>query len=300
VTYTGLSVELVDHVLTVTIDRPEARNAFDTLTMNEMTHVFTRADLDDEVRVVVVTGRGNIFSAGGDLSTGDATFNAVAMGRASDADDHVETAGPVTMSIFRNRKPSIAAINGHAVGFGLTLTLPMDIRITCPDAKLAMSFVRRGIVPDACATWYLPRLVGLSRALDWACSGRTFLGTEAKEAGLVSALHPAEDVLPAAMEMAREYADWASPVAVAVTRQLVLRMAGAEHPLDAYPLEAAAIFELGTSADCLEGIHAFKEKRRPQFTGRVSQDLPRVYPWWSRDEGLNDGVLGPAVPFSTS
>jgi enoyl-CoA hydratase/carnithine racemase len=294
--YRSLSWDLGDDgILVVTIDRAERLNALDTAGMSELTHVFTRADRDDAVRAVIVTGAGRAFCAGGDLSPRGATFDAVAEGRATSQEDHVETGGPLAMSVFTNRKPFIAALNGAAVGIGLTMILPMDIRLAVPGAKLAMSFVRRGIVPDACATWFLPRLVGLSTALDWAASGRTFSSEEALSAGLIDELCAPEDLLERARERAREYLQ-AAPVAVALTRQMVLRMSGAEHPLDAYVVEAPAIFELGRSADAKEGVAAFLEKRTPHFPGRVSTDLPAVYPWWSRDEMLAD--LGEPRPFT--
>ncbi|HEY1968631.1 MAG TPA: enoyl-CoA hydratase-related protein [Pseudonocardia sp.] len=283
-----------DGVLTVTINRPDRLNALDTSAMNELTHVFTRADRDDAVRVVIVTGAGRAFCAGGDLSAGPGTFDAVARGRADSAADHVETGGPLAMSVFTNRKPFIAAINGPAVGIGLTMTLPMDLRIAVPGAKLALPFTRRGIVPDACASWFLPRLVGLSAALDWAGTGRTFRAEEAVRAGLVAELVAPERLLARARERAEEYLR-AAPVAVAVTRQMVLRMASAEHPLDAYAVEAPAIFELGRSADAREGVAAFLAKREPKFPLRVSSDLPAGYPWWSRAEALADP--GPIEPF---
>jgi enoyl-CoA hydratase/carnithine racemase len=286
--YRALAWELdSDGVLTVTINRPEKLNALDTAGMNELTHVFTRADRDDRVRVVVVTGAGRAFCAGGDLSGGSSTFDAAEHGRGTSAEDHLETGGPLAMSVFTNRKPFVAALNGAAVGVGLTLTLPMDVRIAVPGAKLALSFVRRGIVPDACATWFLPRLVGLPKALDWAASGRTFRSEEAREAGLISEIVPPEDLLGRARAIAREYLE-AAPVAVAMTRQLVLRMSAAEHPLDAYAVEAPTIFELGRSADAHEGVAAFLDKRRPDFPGRVGTDLPRAYPWWTRPEQLAD------------
>lgn len=283
-----------DGILTVTIDRPEKLNAVDTAAMNELTHVFTRADRDDRVRVVIVTGAGRAFCAGGDLSSGTSTFDAVAEGRASGSGDHVETGGPLAMSLFRSRKPFIAALNGAAVGVGLTMILPMDVRIAVPGAKLAMSFVRRGIVPDACATWFLPRLVGLSTALDWAGTGRTFTTDEGSRAGLIDELVPAGQLLDRARERAREYLS-AAPVAVAMTRQMVLRMVAAEHPLDAYAVESPAIFELGRSEDAKEGVAAFLDKRPPRFPGRVSTDMPGAYPWWSRPEQLADP--GPLEPF---
>jgi enoyl-CoA hydratase/carnithine racemase len=293
--YRAITWELdSDGLLTVTINRPEKLNALDTAAMNELTHVFTRADRDDRVRVVIVTGAGRAFCAGGDLSAGTGTFDAVAAGRASDAANHVETGGPLAMSVFTNRKPFVAALNGAAVGVGLTLTLPMDTRIAVPGAKLALSFVRRGIVPDACASWFLPRLVGLPTALDWAGTGRTFRTEEGHAAGLIDELVSPDGLLGRARARAREYLE-AAPVAVAVTRQLVLRMAAAEHPLDAYAAEAPAIFELGRSADAREGVAAFLGKRRPAFPGRVSTDLPSHYPWWSRPETLADP--GPIEPF---
>lgn len=296
--YRALRWELdADGILTVTLHRPDKLNALDTAAMNELTHVFTRADRDDRVRVVIVTGAGRAFCAGGDLSGGSGTFDAAAHGRGSAAADHVETGGPLAMSVFTNRKPFVAALNGAAVGVGLTLTLPMDTRIAVPGAKLALSFVRRGIVPDACASWFLPRLVGLSKALDWAGTGRTFRTEEAFAAGLVDELVPAEELLGRARVRAREYLH-AAPVAVAMTRQLVLRMAAAEHPLDAYAVEAPAIFELGRSADAREGVAAFLDKRAPAFPGRVSTDLPGPYPWWTRPEQLADP--GPIEPFEVS
>ncbi|MBA3743130.1 enoyl-CoA hydratase-related protein [Sporichthya sp.] len=291
--YAGLDWKLDDGILTVTIDRPECLNAIDTRTMNELTHVFARAHRDDAVRVVIVTGRGRAFCAGGDLRPGEATFDAVDQGRADSAADHVETGGPLAMSVFTNHKPFIAAINGPAVGIGLTLTLPMDLRIAVPGAKLAMSFVRRGIVPDACATWFLPRLVGAGTALDWAVSGRTFRSEEAHRAGLVDELCPAEELLERANERAREYLA-AAPVAIAATRALVWRMAGAPHPLDAYAVEAPMIFELGARSDAREGVRAFLDKRPPRFTQRVSADMPSNYPWWDRAEALRpEGSLPP-------
>jgi enoyl-CoA hydratase/carnithine racemase len=298
VVYQGISWELQSNVLIVTIERPERRNAIDTATMNELTHVFTCADRDDQVRAVVVTGRGPYFCAGGDLGPGEATFDAIALGRGKSYEDHVETGGPLAMSVFRSRKPFIAAINGAAVGIGITMTLPMDIRIATPDAKIAFAFVRRGIVPDACASWFLPRIVGLGYALEWIGGGGIIRAEQARDAGLVRSLHAPEEIVSAAIALAHEMVDRTAPVAGAVARQMVLRMAGAAHPLDAYAVESRAIFELGRSADAKEGVRAFLEKRHAQFARKVSTDMPRVYPWWPQQEGLNEGVGGPVEPFS--
>jgi enoyl-CoA hydratase/carnithine racemase len=296
--YQGISWQLQSNVLTVTIERPEKRNAIDTATMNELTHVFTRADRDDQVRAVVVTGRGAYFCAGGDLSPGEATFDPIALERCKSYEDHVETGGPLAMSVFRSRKPFIAAINGAAVGVGITMTLPMDIRISTPGTKLAFAFVRRGIVPDACASWFLPRIVGLGRALEWIGGGAIIRAEQALEAGLVRSLHAPEDILQAAISLAHEMVDHTAPVAGAVARQMVLRMSGAAHPLDAYAVESRAIFELGRSSDAREGVRAFLDKRNARFERKVSTDMPRVYPWWSQQEGLNEGVGGPIEPFA--
>jgi enoyl-CoA hydratase/carnithine racemase len=298
VDYKGISWKLTDHILVVTIDREEHRNAIDTATMNELTNIFTRADLDDDVRAVVVTGRGKYFCAGGDLAPGEKTFDAVALGRATTIHDHVETGGPLGMSVFRNRKPFIAAINGAAVGIGITMTLPMDVRLATPGCKMAFTFVRRGIVPDACASWFLPRIVGLSNALDLACSGRTFRSEEALTAGLIHKICPPDMIVAEATRIAREIVDNAAPVAVATTRQMIMRMAGAAHPLDAFAIESKAIFELGRSPDAREGVRAFLDKRPPHFALKVSENMPSCVPWWSSDEAINDGVGGPATSFA--
>jgi enoyl-CoA hydratase/carnithine racemase len=297
VDYKGIDWTLNEGVLLVSICREGRRNAIDTATMNELTNVFTRADLDEEVRAVVVTGRGKYFCAGGDLGPGEATFDAVALGRATTHQDHVETGGPLAMSVFRSRKPIIAAINGPAVGIGITMTLPMDVRLATPGCKMAFPFVRRGIVPDACAAWFLPRIVGLSDALDWACSGRTFLAEEALEAGLIKRICPAETILADAMQMARDIVLNAAPVAVAITRQMFLRMAGAAHPLDAFKIESPAIFELWRSPDAREGVRAFLDKRPAHFELTVSKNMPAWVPWWSEEEGINRNVGGPATAF---
>jgi enoyl-CoA hydratase/carnithine racemase len=297
VDYCGIDWTLSDRILLVSICREARRNAIDTATMNELTNVFTRADLDDEVRAVVVTGRGKYFCAGGDLAPGEATFDAVALGRATAENEHVETGGPLAMSVFRSRKPIIAAINGAAVGIGITMTLPMDVRLATPGCKIAFPFVRRGIVPDACAAWFLPRIVGLGTALDWACSGRTFMAEEALEAGLVTRISPPETIVSDAIEMARDIVANTAPVAVATTRQLFVRMAGAAHPLEAFNIESPAIFELGRSPDAREGIRAFLDKRSPRFSLKVSADMPSCVPWWPEEEAINRNIGGPATVF---
>ncbi len=276
----GIDYTAVDGIAAVTINRPERRNAIDTAAMLELAKAIRRADADDDVRVVVVTGAGADFCAGGDLAPGARTFDALDQGRATSIDDHRETGGYIAEALWDCRKISIAAINGPAVGIGLTLTLPMDIRLASNTARLGAVFVRRGIVPDACAAWFLPRLVGMSRAIEWACSGRLFSATEAREAGLVRSIHEPDELLPAAYELARDIAEHTSPVAVALTRQMLLRTSSAPTPGEAHRVGSWALYEMGRSPDAAEGVSAFLEKRAAKFEMRVSTDMPSFYPWW--------------------
>ena len=276
----AIDYKVVDGIATVTINRPERRNAIDTAAMLELAEAIRRADADDDVRVVVVTGAGDNFCAGGDLAAGTRTFDAVDQGRATSIEDHRETGGYIAEALWDCRKISIAAINGPAVGIGFTLTLPMDIRLASTSARLGAVFVRRGIVPDACAAWFLPRLVGLSRAIEWACSGRLFPAEEALSAGLVRSLHEPGELLPAAYALARDIAENTSPVAVALTRQMLLRTSGAATPGEAHRIGSWALYEMGRSPDAAEGVSAFLEKRPAKFGMRVSRDMPSFYPWW--------------------
>lgn len=268
---------IADHMLTITLNRPEQMNAFTTQMMRELVDALDSADMNDEVRAVIVTGRGRAFCAGGDLSTGPSTFDNVAQGRATSIDDNRDSGGTLALRIYNCKKPVIAALNGAAVGVGLTMTLPMDMRLAVKGAKLGLPFVRRGIVPDACAAWFLPRIVGVSTAVEWACNGRIFLAEEALAAGLVRALYAPEDLLPAARSIAREIAAHTSPVAVALTRRMFWEMAGAPDPETAHIIESKANFVLGQSPEAREGVMAFLEKRPPQFPLRVSTDVPEVF-----------------------
>jgi enoyl-CoA hydratase/carnithine racemase len=243
----------------------------------ELVEAFDRADADDEVRVVVVTGAGRAFCAGADLEAGGATFDR--------SDREVEEGsvprdggGVLALRIFESKKPVIGAINGAAVGVGLTMTLPMDVRLVAEGAKLGFVFARRGIVPEACSSWFLPRLVGISKAMEWTAGGRIFLADEALDAGLVHSVHPSGELLGAAHGLAREIADHTAPVSVALTRQLMWRGLGAAHPMEAHRAESRAIFERGRSADAHEGVTAFLEKRDATFSDRVSDALPDVFP----------------------
>jgi len=232
------------------------------------------------VRVVIVTGAGRAFCAGADLGGGGKTF-AGGPGRSERPEDHRDGGGLVTLRIFEMKKPVIAAINGPAVGFGATLTLAMDIRLASSAAKIGFVFARRGVVPEACSTWFLPRLVGIAQAAEWAYSGRVFSAEEARDGGLVSRVVAPHALLPAARDIAREIADNTSAVSVALIRQMMWRMLGAEHPRQAHHLDSLGMWHTGRSADAQEGVTSFLDKRPPHFTGRPSKDMPPFYPWWS-------------------
>jgi len=229
------------------------------------------------VRAVIVTGAGRAFCAGADLGAGGKTFDRAE--RVS-ADEHRDGGGRVTLRIFDLKKPVIAAINGAAVGFGITLTLPMDVRIASTAARIGFVFARRGVVPEACSTWFLPRLVGISQAAEWAMTGRVFSAEEARAGGLVSRVVAPEALLPTARELAREIADNTSAVSVALIRQMLWKLLGADHPREAHRLDSLGMFWTGRSADAREGIEAFIAKRPARFTLRPSADMPPFFPWW--------------------
>jgi enoyl-CoA hydratase/carnithine racemase len=275
-----LLYDVADGVATLTLNRPERLNAVNTTSIRELVAAFDAADGDDAVRAVIVTGAGRAFCAGADLGGGGATF-AGGPGRSERPEDHRDGGGLVTLRIFELKKPVIAAINGPAVGFGVTLTLAMDIRLASSTAKLGFVFARRGVVPEACSTWFLPRLVGIAQAAEWAYTGRVFSAEEARAGGLVSRVMAPDALLPAARALAREIADNTSAVSVALIRQMLWRMLGAEHPVDAHRLDSLGMWYTGRSADAHEGVTSFLEKRPPRFTGRPSKDMPPFYPWWS-------------------
>ena len=271
--------EVQDRVATVTLYRPDKLNAFTRRMRDELIDAFGRADADDGVRAVIVTGAGRAFCAGADLSGGGATFDYARRDHAGQ-DDHRDGGGRVSLSIFALKKPVIAAINGAAVGVGATMTLPMDIRIASSAAKFGFVFARRGIVPEACSSWFLPKVVGISRAAEWVYTGRVFGADEALAGGLVSRVVAPEELMPSALALAREIADNTSAVAVALARQMLWRMAGADHPMEAHKVDSRGIFAMGASPDVKEGIAAFMEKRAPNFSMKPSSDMPSFYPWW--------------------
>lgn len=292
-------LEISHGIATLTLNRPDKLNAFTGRMMHEIISAFDETDARDDVKVVIVTGAGRAFCAGADLSAGAKTFDYDARdddtssraGQASPvrADGTVDYShegvrdggGRVTLRIFESLKPVIGAINGPAVGIGVTMQLPMDIRIASDAAKFGFVFARRGIVPEACSSWFLPRLVGISRAMEWCATGRVFGAEEALEGGLVRQVVSPEQLMPTAIALAREIADNTAPVSVALTRQMLWRMLGADHPMEAHKLDSRAIYARGRQGDAKEGVVSFLEKRAANYPDKVSANMPDFYPWWA-------------------
>jgi enoyl-CoA hydratase/carnithine racemase len=282
VTYEQITAEAADGVLTITLNRPDRLNAWTPLMGQELIAAFDAADADDAVRTIIVTGAGRGFCAGADLQGGGATFSQ----REPQAGDSIprDGGGQFTLRVFDCTKPVIAAINGPAVGVGATMTLPMDIRLAADGARIGFVFARRGIVPEACSSWFLPRLVGISRAMEWVATGRVFSAQEAVEGGLVRSVHPQDELLDAARALAAEIAENTAPVSVALARRMMWRMLGAEHPMLAHRADSRGMFSRGRSADAAEGITSFLEKRPARFPDNVSDGLPDIMPGWAAPE----------------
>jgi enoyl-CoA hydratase/carnithine racemase len=276
-----LTIENRDGVAIVTLNRPDKMNTFNYVMMLDLINVFDVTDNDDAIKSVIVTGAGKAFCAGADLGSGGDTFSK----KSTDAANEIiingirrDGGGRVALRIYRSLKPVIAAVNGAAVGVGVTMQLPMDFRMASTKAKFGFVFARRGITPEACSSWFLPRLVGIPTALDWVYSGRVFEAQEAKDKGLVQSLHEPDDLLPAAIEHARKLTEASAPVSMAVARQLIWRMAGAQHPMDAHLLDSRSLQSRGKAEDVKEGIGAFLEKRTAHFPNKVSSDVPDIFP----------------------
>lgn len=278
--YETLLTNLEDGILTLTLNRPDKLNAFTETMMNDYLEVLDEVDANDDIRVVIVTGAGRGFCAGADLSAGGSTFDSGGGADGSPQPVPRDGGGRVTLRLFECKKPLIAAINGPAVGVGITQTLPMDIRLASDQAKMGFVFSRRGLVPEACSSWFLPRIVGISKAMEWVATGRVFPAAEAHAAGLVSELLPADDLLPRARALATEIAENTSPVSVALSRQMLWKMLGADHPMEAHRIDSRGIHFMGSSPDAREGVQSFLEKRPPAFEMKVSKDLPDYFPWW--------------------
>lgn len=280
--YTQIEYEKTGRVLTITLNRPEKLNAFSGTMGSELIDAYSRADEDDDVRAIIVTGAGRGFCSGADLARSDRPFDY--------ADDSLEThrdgGGLITLRVYDLKKPVIAAINGPAVGVGVTMTLPMDIRLASENARFGFVFGKRGITLEACSSWFLPRIVGISKAAEWSYTGRLFDAREALAAGLVTEVLAPDALLPKAREIALEIAENTSAVSVAVTRQLLWRMVAADHPMEAHRLDSKCIYWLGKGADAREGVTAWAEKRKPEFKMKPSSEMPPFYPWW-RDRSFH-------------
>jgi enoyl-CoA hydratase/carnithine racemase len=286
VEYEQILVQVTDRVMEITLNRPDRLNAWTARMGHELIAAFDAADADDAVRAVIVTGAGRGFCAGADLAGGGDTFDSRRRSESTPGGDGVprDGGGQLTLRIFECTKPVIAAVNGPAVGVGATMTLPMDIRLAAPEARFGFVFARRGIVPEAASSWFLPRAVGISRAMEWVATGRVFGADEALAAGLVRSLHPGGELLQTARTLAREIADHTAPVSVAIARRLMWQMLGAEHPMLAHRADSRAMFARGQSEDAREGVTAFLEKRPAEFPDRITDGLPELRPGWRPPE----------------
>ena len=280
--YTQIIYEVDDNVATITLNRPDKLNAFTGTMMYELIDAFDQVDADDDVRAVIVTGAGRGFCAGADLSTsGGETFSSGGSDIQTNAGVPRDGGGMVSLRIFDCTKPVIGAINGASVGVGVTMTLPMDFRLASEHAKFGFVFARRGIVPEACSSYFLPRLVGISQATEWCYTGRVFPADEARAGGLVRSVHGADELLPAARAIAQEIAQNTAPVSVALSRQMLWRMLGANHPMEAHRVDSRGILARGASDDAREGVTSFLEKRQPDYPVKVSDGLPEIFPGWA-------------------
>ena len=292
--YETIKYEVAEQILTITLNRPDKLNAFNATMQKELIEAFDAADKDDDVRAIIVTGAGRGFCAGADLSSGADTFDRdarrgpvkrMADGKVDYSDPNVrDGGGQVTLRIFKCLKPVIAAVNGPAVGIGVTMQLAMDIRIASENARFGFVFSQRGIVPEAASSWFLPRIVGISQALEWCYTGRVFPAQEALAGRLVSKVVPADELLPTARALAREIAAKTAPVSVALIRQMMWRMLGADDPMQAHKIDSRGIYARGRSADVKEGVVSFLEKRPAVFKDKVSSDMPDYFPWWHERE----------------
>ena len=279
-TYEHIELEIADGIATIWMNRPDKMNAFTELMRYEIIDALDHTDADDDVRAVILTGRGRAFCAGADLSSGEGTFSRGGSDIVGRNGVPRDGGGTVSLRIYDSKKPVIGAINGAAVGVGVTMTLPMDIRLASTAAKFGFVFSRRGIVPEAASSWFLPRLVGISRAMEWVASGEVFPAEEAMAGGLVRSVHEPDDLLPAAYALARRLTESSSPVSIAVARKMLWRMLGADHPMAAHKVDSRGILERGRSEDVKEGINSFFEKRAPQFPDKVSDGLGTIFSDW--------------------
>ncbi len=276
--YEAINYEVEDNILTITLNRPEKLNALNGTMSSEILNALDRADSDDNVKAIIFTGKGRAFCAGADLSGGNTTFDYDSDGRGI----HPDGGGVLTLRIFECMKPVISACNGPAVGVGATMQCAMDIRLASENAKYGFVFSKRGIVPEACSSWFLPRCVGINTALEWTYSGRIFDASEALDRNFIRSVHKESDLLGDARKLAAEFANQTSAVSVAMTRQMMWKMLGADHPMEAHKIDSRGVYFTGKSADAHEGVQSFLEKRPAEFKDKVSEDMPEFFPWWEK------------------
>ena len=292
--YETITYEVAEQILTITLNRPDKLNAFNATMQRELIEAIDAADKDDDIRAIIVTGAGRAFCAGADLSSGADTFDRdarrgpirrLANGKVDYSDPAArDGGGQLTLRIFKCLKPVIAAVNGPAVGIGVTMLLAMDIRIASENARFGFVFSQRGIVPEAASSWFLPRIVGISQALEWCFTGRVFPAQEALAGRLVSRVVPPEELLAVARALAREIATKTAPVSIALIRQMMWRLSATDDPMEAHKIDSRGIYNRGRSGDVKEGVMAFLEKRQAQFKDKVSSDMPDYFPWWDERE----------------
>lgn len=276
--YEAIIYEVEDNILTITLNRPERLNAFNGQMSSEIHNALDRADADDNVKAIIFTGAGRGFCAGADLSSGSETFDYESDGRGI----HPDGGGVLTLRLFECLKPVISACNGSAVGVGATMQCAMDIRMASDKARYGFVFSKRGIVPEACSSWFLPRCVGINTALEWAYSGRIFDAQEALEKRFVRSVHKENDLMPAARDLAHEFAEQTSSVSITMIRHMMWKMLGADHPMEAHKIDSRGVYFTGKSEDAHEGVQSFLEKRPAEFSGKVSTDMPEFFPWWEQ------------------
>ena len=276
--YEAIIYEVEDNILTITLNRPERMNAFNDQMSSEIHNALDRADADDNVKAIIFTGAGRGFCAGADLSSGSETFDYESDGRGI----HPDGGGVLTLRLFECLKPVISACNGPAVGVGATMQCAMDIRMASDKARYGFVFSKRGIVPEACSSWFLPRCVGINTALEWAYSGRIFDAQEALEKRFVRSVHKENDLMPAARDLAHEFAEQTSSVSITMIRHMMWKMLGADHPMEAHKIDSRGVYFTGKSEDAHEGVQSFLEKRPAEFSGKVSTDMPEFFPWWEQ------------------
>ena len=276
--YEAIIYEVEDNILTITLNRPERLNAFNGQMSSEVHNALDHADADDNVKAIIFTGAGRGFCAGADLSSGSETFDYESDGRGI----HPDGGGVLTLRLFECLKPVISACNGPAVGVGATMQCAMDIRMASDKARYGFVFSKRGIVPEACSSWFLPRCVGINTALEWAYSGRIFDAQEALEKRFVRSVHKENDLMPAARDLAHEFAEQTSSISITMIRHMMWKMMGADHPMEAHKIDSRGVYFTGKSEDAHEGVQSFLEKRPAEFPGKVSTDMPEFFPWWEQ------------------